>query len=148
MINGGTIDLGWISKNADAVLNAWYRVVNSRVQFHPDGGQFGFVWLSTRTEGPHGGASYVWCLTARRNQEKYPPEKHCRSFARSGTRGRQAGRPWRLSCTRRKPFHSTPMAVNSISFGSPRVRPMGRTCGEPNEIKKKYPPEMFYRSFS
>ena len=30
------------------------------VQFHPDGGQFGFVWLSARTMHPHGGASYVW----------------------------------------------------------------------------------------
>ena len=34
------------------------RVVNSRVQFHPHGGQSDFVWLSART--PHGGASYVW----------------------------------------------------------------------------------------
>ena len=30
------------------------------VQFHPHGGQSDFVWLSARTEGPHGGASYVW----------------------------------------------------------------------------------------
>ena len=36
-------------------------------------------------------------------------------------------------------FNSRPMAVKSISFGSPHVRPMGvhRTCGEPSEIKKK-----------
>ena len=39
------------------------------VQFHPHGGQFGSVWLPART--PHG--AYVWW--ARRNQEKYPPEK-------------------------------------------------------------------------
>ena len=34
--------------------------------------------------------------------------------------------------TRYKPFSSfnyTPMGVNSISFGSPHVRPIGRTCG-------------------
>jgi len=33
--------------------------------------------------------------------------------------------------TRHKPFNSTPMGVNSISSGSPHVRPMGvhRTCG-------------------
>ena len=39
---------------------------------------------------------------------------------------------------RREPFNSTPMGVNSISSGSPHVRPMGvhRTCGEPDEIKK------------
>ena len=30
--------------------------------------------------------------------------------------------------TRRKPFNITPMAVNSISFGPPHVRPRGRTC--------------------
>ena len=30
--------------------------------------------------------------------------------------------------TRREPFNSTPMGVNSISFGSPHVCPMGRTC--------------------
>ena len=54
------------------------------VQFHPSGGQFDFVWLSTRT--PH--AAYVWCLTARRNQEKDPPEKYYRSFSCAGTRRR------------------------------------------------------------
>ena len=32
------------------------RLANSRVQFHPHGGQFDFVWLSART--PHG--AYVW----------------------------------------------------------------------------------------
>ena len=53
-------------------------------------------------------------------------------------------------CTRREPFDSTPMAVNSISFGSPHERPMGvhRTCGEPNEIKGKFPPEKCHRSLS
>ena len=57
----------------------------SALQFHPNGGQFDFVWLSARTMHPHGGASYVWCLTAYRNQEKYPPEKYCRPFSRTGT---------------------------------------------------------------
>ena len=31
--------------------------------------------------------------------------------------------------TRRGRFNFTPIWVNSISFGSPHVRPMGRTCG-------------------
>ena len=45
--------------------------------------------------------------------------------------------------TRPEPFNSTPMGVNSISSGSPHVRPMGvhRTCGEPDEIKKNTHPE-------
>ena len=33
------------------------------------------------------------------------------------------------------------MGVNSISFGSPHVCAMGRTCGEPNEIKKNTHPK-------
>ena len=40
-------------------------------------------------------------------------------------------------------FNYTPVAVNSISFGSPHVRPMERTCGEPNEIKKNTHPIIF-----
>ena len=32
------------------------------------------------------------------------------------------------------------MGVSSISFGSPHVRPMGRTCGAPNETKKNTHP--------
>ena len=43
--------------------------------------------------------------------------------------------------TRPEPFNATPMGFNSISSGSPRVRPMGRTCGEPNEIKKNTHPK-------
>ena len=45
--------------------------------------------------------------------------------------------------TRREPFNSTPMGVNSISFGSPHVRPMWAlsTCGEPDEIKKHTHPK-------
>ena len=43
-------------------------------------------------------------------------------------------------CTRPEPFNSTPMGVNSLSLGGPRVRPMAvhRTRGEPNEIKKTH----------
>ena len=33
------------------------------------------------------------------------------------------------------------MGVNSISFGPPHVRPLGYTCGEPNEIKKNTHPK-------
>ena len=46
------------------------------VQSHPNRGQFDFVWLPART--PHG--AYMWCLTARRNQAKYPPETYYRSL--------------------------------------------------------------------
>ena len=41
-----------------------------------------------------------------------------------------------------EPFNYTPMAVNSISSGSPHVRPIGRTCGEPDEIKKNTHPKI------
>ena len=42
-----------------------------------------------------------------------------------------------------EPFNSTPVGVNSISSGSPHVRPMGvhRACGEPDEIKKNTHPK-------
>ena len=36
---------------------------------------------------------------------------------------------------------SPPWGINPISSGSPRVRPMGRTCGEPDEIKKNTHPK-------
>ena len=41
-------------------------------------------------------------------------------------------------CTRRGPFNSNPMGVNSISFGARHERHTGvhRTCGEPDETKK------------
>ena len=39
------------------------------------------------------------------------------------------------------------MAVNPISSGSPHVRPMGRTCGEPDEIKKNTHPKKFTALF-
>ena len=47
----------------------------------------------------------------------------------------------------REPFNFTPMAVNSISSGSPHVRPKGRTCGEPDEIKKNTHPKIFTALF-
>ena len=43
--------------------------------------------------------------------------------------------------TPRGPFNYTPVGINSISFGSPHVRPTGCTCGEPNEIKKNAHPK-------
>jgi len=49
--------------------------------------------------------------------------------------------------TRREPFTFTPMGVNPISSGSPPVRPMGRTCGEPDEIKKNTHPKYFAALF-
>ena len=52
---------------------------------------------------------------------------------------------WR--CTRRGPFNFTPMGVNPISSGSPHVRPMGRTRGEPDEIKKNTHPKSFTALF-
>ena len=67
---------------------------------------------------------------------------------------RPAG-PQRLQAhgTRREPFNSSPMAVNSISSDSPHVRPMWAalsTCGEPDEIKKNtgYPPRQMLPLFS
>ena len=59
-------------------------------------------------------------------------------------------RPHRLG-TRREPFSFTPVAVNSISSGSPHVRctPMWAlsTCGEPDEIKKNTHPELITALF-
>ena len=45
--------------------------------------------------------------------------------------------------TRPELFNFTPMAVNSISFGPPHVRPLGvhRTRGGPDEIKKNARPK-------
>ena len=49
--------------------------------------------------------------------------------------------------TRREPFNYILMAANPISSGSPHVRPMGRTCGEPDEIKKNTHPKYFTALF-
>ena len=56
------------------------RVVGRSIS-HPDGGQFDVVWLPART--PHGGAPYVRCLTAWRNQESYPPVQYYRPRSRA-----------------------------------------------------------------
>ena len=40
-----------------------------------------------------------------------------------------------------------PWGVNPISSGSPHVRPTGRTCGEPDEIKKNTHPKKFTALF-
>ena len=40
-----------------------------------------------------------------------------------------------------------PWGVNPISSGSPHVRPVGRTCGEPDEIKKNAHPKYFTALF-
>ena len=40
-----------------------------------------------------------------------------------------------------------PWGINPISSGSPHVRPMGRTCGEPDEIKKNTHPKYFTALF-
>ena len=73
--------------------NTYSQYASRAVQFHPHGVQSDFVWLPART--PHVGPQYVWCLTARRNQEKYPPETFHRSFSRAGTCG---SRGWTVSC--------------------------------------------------
>ena len=56
-----------------------------------------------------------------------------RSVQRDGDGGGRVG-------TRHEPFNSTPMGVTSISPGSPRVRPTGRTFGEHDEINKNTHP--------
>ena len=135
------------------------------VQLHPHGGQFDFVWLSART--PHG--AYVWW--ARRNEEKYPPEKYYALFQDAYTTMPMVPRTRSRSCSSEPhstdgsefsidaisvPLMSVPrlvpcavqchpnaMAVDSMSFVSPHVRPMlmHHACGEPNKIKKTTRPE-------
>ena len=55
---------------------------------------------------------------------------------------------WILDEVRTKPFNSTPMGVNLMSFGSPHVRPMGCTCGWAGEIKKSTHPGSFTALFN
>ena len=141
------------------------------VQCHPHEGQSGFVWLSARTEGPHhGGASYVWCLTARRNQGKHPPNQNvyrsffffraqasCTSSAWTSTAStapssRGSKRTSSPSTSVRDTGRSipSPMGVDSVSSGFPHARPTGvhRTCGEPGEIpREKPPPEKYHHPF-
>ena len=62
------------------------------VQFHPNGVQFGFVWLPARTMHTHG--AYVW--GAQLNLLEYPPEYICPAL-----------------------FCDQAIAVNQAWFGSP-----------------------------
>ena len=113
------------------------RAANSRAEFHTDGGQADFVWLTART--PHGGCVRIEPHAITKHT---PPEQCYRSFPcnftaffRAGGRERvrQAGGRGRLGRQVRcpEPFNSTPIGVNPISPGSPRARPMGvhRTRG-------------------
>ena len=95
----------YFNELASALLNMY---ASPPVRLHPNGGQLDFVWLPART--PH--RAHVWW--AKRNQEKYPPEKYYRSCARAGCRKRVS--TWvrwrglgsnRTACTRREPFNST-----------------------------------------
>jgi hypothetical protein len=80
-------------------------VVVMKVEHSMSGGQFDFVWLSARVEGPHG--AYVWW--ASRNQEKYPPDNYygadatawCTCAARRRMRRRHDVREfdWMPGCT-------------------------------------------------
>ena len=88
------------------------------------------------------------------NPRKIPTQKHYRPFPCAGASWMGACSSW-TSCTRswtawrtrREPFNFTPMGVNPISSGSPHVRPMRRTCGEPDEIKKNTHPKNFTALF-
>ncbi len=90
---------------------------------------------ATRTHAPCGARAASQTIP-----RKAPSHKHyhyiCVCVQVRPRRRRQPHRPHQG--TRREPFNFTPMAVNPISSGSPHVRctPMGRTCGEPDEIKK------------
>ena len=78
---------------------------------------------------------------------RYLAGQHARALEQR-EQGVRVRRPLlRRQGTRREPFNSTPMGVNPISSGSPHVRPMGRTCGEPDEIKKHTHPKHFTALF-
>ena len=97
--------------------------------------------LPTRTPG-----CGTWSLACTLAEDRHPGGRPAAS---------PPPRPWRAPpstprrtprsprCLQREPFNSTPMAVNSISSGSPRVRPIGRACGELDEIKKNTHPKKF-----
>ena len=78
------------------------------------------------------------------------PPSRPRLLSSSRTARTSTGSSWPVIVTTPcEPFNSTPMAANSISFGSPHVRPTWacRTCGEPNENQERCPPEEYYRSW-
>ena len=131
-------------------VQAMHETYASRaVQFHPHGGQSDFVLLAARTEGPHGGASYVW--RARRNQRRHPPEIYYRPLCWAGLR-RPTGWPslptarsvrsgWGGWGTRTRSqkrvviFFGWVFFLISLGGQAPHVRPMGRTCGELDGIE-------------
>ena len=79
-----------------AVSQTDVRDASPAVQFHPNGCQFDFVWLSARTLN----GAYVWCPTAYRNQERCPPETYYRSFPCAGVRRARPGRAGRARARR------------------------------------------------
>ena len=83
------------------------------------------------------------CRCAGEIKKQIHPEYFTALFREQGARAPTPGSmPSRsVICTRPEPFNSTPMRVNPISSGSPHVHPMGRTCGEPDEIKKDTHPK-------
>ena len=127
------------------------RVQGARVWTLQDG-------LSTLVNGLH-----HWLAQVRVTSRSLPPQRRSirfrlapRTYAPRGCIVRADG----LAKSRKIPtrncftalgneqaFNSTPMAVNPISSGSPHVRPMGRTCGEPDEIKKNTHPKSFTALF-
>ena len=56
--NGDPWDSKFVMRHRECGL----RYASCAVQFHPDGGQFDFVWPPARTMHPQG--AYGWCLTA------------------------------------------------------------------------------------
>ena len=102
----------------------------ARVSSRPISPRWGSIRFrqALRTYAPCGPSVRVVSLT--KSRKKYPPEKDYRSFW-------LVSRPRRCVTVRRTrpgPFNFTPMGVNPMSSGSPRVRPMGRTCGEPDDV--------------
>ena len=105
---------------------------------------------------PHVGPQYV--QMSWRNQGKHPPKqftarktptRKCNgylilSFEQDVPEGGRAPERGVRAMSR---SISPPWGVNPISSGSPHVRPMGRTCGEPDEIKKNTHPKSFTALF-
>ena len=106
----------------------------------------------------------LWCTAGPRSPSWSPAPSYARTRGRptrgcGSTWGCRCPRAWECgwtarrargskgnaSClttrTRREPFNFTPLGVNPISSGSQHVRPVGRTCGEPDEIKKNTHPK-------
>ena len=115
------------------------RYASTAVQFHPHGGQSGFVPLPARTMHPHGVGVRVVSQTKPRKKvptrKKLPPSTMSRpSNIPSAPDRYYKNGGWQGYGTRRDPCSITPMGVNPIPSGSLHVRctPMGRTCGEPD----------------